>query len=412
MTRTVQIRPGAWLLGLLCLTSFASVWAEGVAVDLPAPPVGQAQAGPQWIRVAVVQNQPQVDLTVQGRFKILAPQSSSPLREGSRLGKVAVRGTAQGIQVGQDLFPLGGVWVEPARDAAIHVNGQRLRGTIEIIRQHDLTLLVVNHVDLEDYLRSVVSKEAPPYWPSEALKALAIAARTYALFQRVSKTAVPFDVSADVLSQVYGGKTAERGRPSRAVRETKGLVLTYHGQVFPAFYHSTCGGRTENGSAMGPFDLPPLRGGISCSYCAASPFYRWERRLTKADLAWAVKAHGYGSIWPVEDMQVAERTPNGRVTKVFMRGGSRSLFMSGQDFRAMLGFERLRSTAFAIGRDGDDFILRGYGWGHGVGLCQWGAAHLAQQGLLAKEILAFYYPDAELARLGEITVQPIMVLGR
>ena len=384
---------------------------------------GATPADPQWIRIAIARNQPQVDLAIQGPFRIIALQTparlpsdgaggADPLREGPHLPRVAVRAHPNGIQVGEQLFPSVGVRVEPSQDAAITLNGQRLRGTIDILRQANLTLLVINYVGLEEYLQGVVSKEAPYYWPIEALRAIAIAARTYTLFQRLTKASVDYDVTGDVLSQVYGGKAGERWRTSRAVKSTKGLIMLSDGKVFPAFYHSTCGGLTERGSVMGSFEgVEPLRGGIVCPYCAASPFYRWTQRLTKADVSWAVKQQGRGSLWPVEDLTVVERTPTGRAARVQIRGAQRSLILTGYDFRQLLGFERIRSTAFSIVPQDDAFVIEGRGWGHGVGLCQWGSAELARRGLTAQEILAVYYPRTELVRIGESVVMPIVVEG-
>ncbi|MBI3087495.1 MAG: SpoIID/LytB domain-containing protein [Candidatus Omnitrophica bacterium] len=372
-----------------------------------APVAAEPALEPAWIRVAVVQNQPEIDLAVHGAFRITALMDNDALREGSRLQKTAIRADRQGILVGKQLLPLGGVRVEPARDATIDLNGRRLRGTLDILKQADQTLLVINHVELEDYLRGVLSREVPFYWPAEALQALAIAARTYALFQRLTNAAVDYDVTGDMLSQVYGGKSAERGSTTRAVRRTEGLVLVFDGRVFPTFYHSTCGGLTEDAAVMGPFNLAPLKGGAACSFCVASPFYRWQRTLSNEDAAWAVKQSGRGSVWPVEDLRVASYSPTGRVEKVRIRGGGRSLDLSGYEFRQLLGFERIRSTAFAVIRDGGQFILQGRGWGHGVGLCQWGTAELARRGLSAREILAYYYPGATLVRIGEIPLQAI-----
>jgi stage II sporulation protein D len=393
---------------LSCLP--ARAWTETGTVDLPAS-LSSAQAGPLWIRVAVVRQQQQIDLAVHGRFRIVSRMTAESLREGERLRKVAVRATPEGIVLGTDMLPQGGVRIEPARDATINLNGQRLRGALEILQQQDATLLVVNHVDLEDYLRGVLSKEAPHDWPLEALKAIGIAARTYALFQRLSKSTVEYDVTGDVLSQVYGGKTAERGKTSRAVRTTEGLILVYQNKIFPTFYHSTCGGVTEHASVMGPFNLEPLAGRIACSLCVESPFYRWRQVLTKADVAWAVKQQGRGSLWPVEDIEIATYSPTGRIAQLRIRGATRSLLLSGYEFRQLFGFERLRSTAFAIVREDDAFVLQGRGWGHGVGLCQWGARELARRGFFAHEILAFYYPNARLARLGELTLEPILIQG-
>lgn len=398
MTSALRVT-GALVIGMACGGTRA--WAE-----LP----NQPQVDPQRIRVAIAQQAPQIDVAVNGRFRILALRpnegTAGALREGNRLRTLSIRAEQGGIAIGEEVVPVGGLLLEPGRGATVTLNGQRLRGALEILRQQDVTLLVINHVELEDYLRGVLSKEAPHQWPMEALKALAIVARTYAVFQRLSKDSPTHDVSSDVMSQVYGGKNAERSRTSRAVHQTAGLILTYQDQIFPTYYHSTCGGKTEHGSAMGPFDLQPLRGGVSCSFCAESPFFRWQRRLSKADLAWAVTKAGRGSIWPVEDLRIVKYTPNGRVASLQIVG-TRTVELSGSEFRRMLGFSELRSTQFAVVPDGDGFILQGRGWGHGVGLCQWGTAELARRGLSAAEILAFYYPGSTMARLGERPVQLI-----
>ncbi len=389
-------------LGGMPREAFAATDSVGLSTNAP------------WIRVAVARNQPQVDLAVHGQFRILALQTADVLREGSHLPRVEVRASPDGILLGEERLASSGLRVEPSRDATISLNGHRLRGALEIVRQKDASptggyhLLVVNHVALEDYLQGVLSKEAPYYWPSEALRAIAIAARTYALFQRLSKTAVEYDVTSDVLSQVYGGKTGEKWRTNRVVKDTAGLILTYQGKVFPAFYHSTCGGMTEDATVMGPFDLAPLKGGRLCDFCRESPFYRWQRTVTAADLAWAVKQQRGSSIWPVTDLEIASHTSTGRIAQVRIRGAT-TLVLSGYELRQLLGFATIRSTALTIGRESEAFVLRGRGWGHGVGLCQWGTAHLARRGLRAHEILSFYYPQADLVRLGEMPLQAIPV---
>jgi stage II sporulation protein D len=405
---TTRRRLWGWLAAL-AVAALVGPGDRAAAADAEAAPLPATEAG--WhtrIRVAVSQRTPEIDLSVAGRYAVVGPHTDATVLEGRRLRQTAVKATREGILLGEELLPLSAIRIEPARDATIHVNGQRLRGTVEIRRDADQNLLVINHIDLEDYLKGVLSKEAPHYWPMEALKALAIAARTYALFQRITKGDVEYDVSSDVLSQVYGGKTAEKDSTSRAVKETRGQILTYQGRVFPTFYHSTCGGRTEHGSAMGPFDLEPLQGGVVCTFCEASPFYRWQRRWTLADVAWAVKKHGRGALSPVRRVQVAQRTMMGRVAKVRIQG-RKTLTLTGHEFRQLFGFDELRSTAFTILPWPDGIVVSGQGWGHGVGLCQWGTAELARRELSAEEILAFYYPHANLVSLEEITVEPIPI---
>jgi stage II sporulation protein D len=303
--------------------------------------------------------------------------------------------------LGSTVLPASRIRVKTERSADIGVNGRHLHGTLEIIRQQNHSLLVINYVSLEDYLRGVLSKEAPDYWPSEALRAIAIIARTYAVYQRLTKAELDYDVTADVMSQDYGGKSAEKAATSLAVDQTRGLILTYRGEVFPTFYHSTCGGRTEDARVMGEYHIPPLRGGVVCHFCSGSPFYAWKRRVMRADLGWALRKSPYGAVGAVQALRVVKRTPFSRVEQLEIIGSQRTVRLSGYDFRALLGFDRIRSPLFTVEDAGDAFVLDGHGWGHGVGLCQWGAAELARRGMLAPEILGLYYPGAGLARLEE-----------
>jgi len=371
-----------------------------------APPT-VAQPSAEWIRVAVVRADPEVDLQIYGRFTMRALHTGEALQEGRRLSQVSVRAVPEGIALGEEIFPVVGVRIEPESSATIRLNGKRLRGTVEIVRRADLKLLVVNQVALEDYLRGVLSKEAPDYWPLEALKAIAIAARTYGVYQRFLKEVGDYDVTGDIMSQDYGGKTAEKAATTRAVKATAGWILLYRGDLFPTFYHSTCGGRTEHARVMGRFDLEPLRGGVACSLCTASPFFSWQRRLTTADVNWALHKSAHGSVGAVQDVRVGPRTQSGRAEQIAIIGSRRTLKLSGYEFRALFGFESIRSTFLMITPVPDGFVVEGHGWGHGVGLCQWGAAELARRGFSAPEILAFYYPGAELVHLRELTQRPV-----
>ena len=370
-----------------------------------------AQPNPEWIRVAVVKEDPKVDLQIHGRFKIFALHTNDPIHEGRRLPSITVKAVPEGIALGEEVLPYFGVRIVPASDAAISLNGKRLRGAIEIVRQKNLKLLVVNHVELEDYLRGVLSKEAPDYWPAEALKAIAIAARTYALYQRFTKELGDYDVTGDVMSQDYGGKTAERASTTRAVKATDGWILMYNGQLFPSFYYSTCGGRTEHGRVMGKFDLEPLRGSVACNFCSASPFFQWQRRLTKADVNWALYKSPHGSIGTIRNVAVTKRTDSGRAEEITISGSLKALRLNGYEFRSLFGFDRIRSAFFSVAPDPEGFIIDGHGWGHGVGLCQWGAAELARRGLSAPEILAYYYRGAQLVHVKSPSPQPIVVMG-
>ncbi len=389
----------------------ASVMRRVVAclLALAAGPVSvAAQPNPESIRVAVVRDGPEVLVEVHGRWTMSDAQSGQPLQEGRRLRQTAVRAGDGGLRFGDEVLPVAGVRLEPGREASIDVNGSRLRGRLEIVRQDDGRLLVINHVALEDYLRGVLSKEAPDYWPEEALKAIAVAARTYAVYQRFTKEQQAYDVSGDVMSQDYGGHAAEKDATDRAVAATAGWIVLEGSRLFPTFYHSTCGGRTEHGLAMGTFEVRPLRGNIECTFCQASPFFSWQRRLTRADVNWALRQSRFGPVGPVRGMRVVKRTPSGRAEQIAIIG-DRTLTLSGYEFRSVFGFETIRSPLLTIVPLADAFVVQGHGWGHGVGLCQWGAAELARRGWTAAQILAYYYPGATLADIARLTTEPIDV---
>lgn len=382
------------------------------ALVMLLPSAGWAQPpNTDLIRVAVAQDRDEVELEVDGRFVLSGLASGSPLDQGRRLKPIAVRAVPQGLALGARTLPLRGVRVEAAEGATVRLNGSQFHGLLEIHRQDGQKLLVINHLSLEAYLRGVLSKEAPDYWPPEALKAIAIAARTYAIYQRYSKAEQDFDVTGDVMSQDYGGKSTEKAATSQAVKETAGWILLYHNALFPSFYHSTCGGMTENGRVMGTgYDIEPLRGGVRCSFCTASPFSAWRQRLTRADVNWALKKSRHGTVGAVRDLQVARRSSSGRAEQIAVVGEARTLLLSAYEFRKLFGFDRIRSPLFSVLREGEDFVVDGHGWGHGVGLCQWGAAELARRGVSAPEILAYYYPGAELVPVAELERRPITVI--
>jgi len=164
----------------------------------------------------------------------------------------------------------------PRTDGNLTVNGRRYRGSI-LVRSGTDRIEVINTVNAEGYLAGVVGAEMPPGWPKEALKAQAIAARTYVVYEicRRGKKAA-YDVVDSTASQVYRGVKAETDRTIEAVRNTTGQILTYRGKVVKAYYHSTCGGHTASaGSVWGGHNIPPLAG-VACDYCRDSKKYKWN----------------------------------------------------------------------------------------------------------------------------------------
>lgn len=270
-------------------------------------------------------------------------------------------------------------------DAGIHAGSLRVRGDV-VVRLYKSGLQLINVIPLEDYLMAVLGSEMPSSFPPEALKAQAVAARTYALQKKLEGYSQPFHLGSSVLSQVYGGLSREDPRTREAVEATRGEVLTFELQPIEAYFHSSCGGRTETGAAALGRNLPYLAS-VSCP-CAKLPQSKWELTLPSSE-ARAL----FGS--DVKKVQVAARSATGRAVRV--TAGSRTL--DAVSFRQKVGYSRLKSLSFEVEGQKGGFHIVGHGFGHGAGLCQWGAKIYADQGWDYREILSHYYPGAELQRI-------------
>lgn len=279
----------------------------------------------------------------------------------------------------------------------IRVQGREYRGIIEVRANRHGLLLVINDLDIEDYLIGVVAEELPHDWEIEAIKAQAVAARTYAIYQKRSSGSRPYHITATVNAQVYGGRLSERESTTRAVRETHGVVLMYKGRPIPAFYHSSCGGQTEDASQLWNIDAPYLKG-VDCSCQEISKYGAWERRFNIKDIVSALGRLGIKAR-DISSIKIGHITKAGRVKDLYIRHGDRITAVSAERFRAALGYGAIPSVFFEVSFLNGELVLSGRGMGHGVGLCQWGAREMAQKGHDFLSILRHYYPGTEPARL-------------
>jgi stage II sporulation protein D (peptidoglycan lytic transglycosylase) len=260
-------------------------------------------------------------------------------------------------------------------------------------------LAVVNVLSLEDYLVGVLRAETSDRWPGETLRAQAIAARTYAAYHRALNGAKPYHVVASTTHQMYTGVVPPSSPLWAAVRDTAGRVLLWGGELFPAFYHSASGGYTEDPrTVFGTRNMPALRA-IRDEYSMAAPYFYWSLDLRLTDLAEILRRNGQ-EVGSVTAIEVAERTASLRVGTLRIRGTRGSVQLRGNDFRRMVGYEIIRSTLFAVALDSGLARFSGRGYGHGVGMSQWGAKGMAEQGYTAEKILEYYYPGTTLGSLG------------
>ena len=256
-------------------------------------------------------------------------------------------------------------------------------------------LLAVAVVPVEAYVAAVLSREAPQRFHPEALAAQAVIVRTYAVGYAAKPRDPAYDVAGTVEDQVFEGTGGVAAVFREAADRTRGMVARYRGELARTVYHSTCGGRTEDaGSAWGK-EIPYLRA-IFCDDCADSPVYRWEYRMPEAEARRVAKALG---VPPGKDLRIAVmgRTPTGRASRLRISAGGVVREVQAAEFRKTAGYANVRSLKMEIAPVTGGWRIAGEGWGHGVGLCQFGANGMARRGAGFREILARYYPGTELA---------------
>ncbi len=376
------------------ITNFLTFVLMGLAcaAGICAP---DAWASERTIRVAIFNDVESFEITVRGKFQISSLRTDQMLWEAKGISKAKVTAIEGGVRIGEHFFPDERLSIIPKREAAIFIQNRRFRGKIDIIKKTNQRMDVINAVDLEEYVQGVLYHEVSNRWPLEALKAQAVATRTYALFRISTNAGKDYDVTSDIYSQVYGGRTSERYRTNVAAKRTKGLVMTYQGKILPAYFHAACGGFTEDVSELWEQDLFPLKG-VPCHYCKSSPHYSWKRNFRLKDIQDKLSAHGY-DLGLIKEISAIERNITGRIRKlkITARDGKED-FITGKEFRNIIGPNIVKSTNFTIEMKGYYLDLIGYGWGHGVGMCQWGAYEMARKRKTFEEILDYYYPGLDI----------------
>jgi len=271
------------------------------------------------------------------------------------------------------------------------------KGSIEISAKRG-SILLVNVVGLEDYVRGVLPEEMPASYPLEALKAQAVAARTYALANRGKRKSEGYDLCDTNMCQHYGGASAEKARCSQAIEETRGIVLLYGGRPAQVMYSTDCGGATQ--------DCSEARPGVSIPYlCCVKeppdiPHSEWEIKTTLRELESKLTAAGVKQAQGLIAIRVSSVGPSGRIVELEITGNLGTSALGGHKLRSALGSHTLRSTLCTIEVANDGSVtIKGKGWGHGHGLCQVGSRALAQppHDYTFEQILRHYFPGTQLS---------------
>ena len=297
------------------------------------------------------------------------------------------------------------------KDGRIVVNGRAYRGGLEI-RKIDGNLWVINVVDFESYVKGVVPCEIGGISERqlEAAKAQAVAARTYALAHVGQYAELGFDLYATVQDQVYKGLSCERELTSRAVESTAGEVLLYRNQPVEAKYHSTCGGRTADFSDAWSGNGPPYLRSVNCRYCKNSPHYEWTKKMSKKEFF----AHLRNRLRKINinvtadelihSFKLKRNRRSKRVTHFILVTSKNEYTIPTYRLRTLFGQPGdpgglLKSTYVYIKTKSDEVIIEGRGFGHGVGMCQFGALEMASQGKNYRQILYHYYRGTRIRKM-------------
>jgi len=301
------------------------------------------------------------------------------------------------------------------------IDGQGFRGDLLLSVSADAnSITAINHVPVESYLLGVVGVEIHSYWEPEAIKAQAVAARTYCLaVQNRFGSGRSWDVTRTQANQVYNGLAAENSRIRQAVLATTGQVLIApqsdgHEAIFPTYYSSSCGGHTEDSQSVFGRDAVSMTG-VACPWCkdiARHKDFFWTSVFYPMETVSALLMTRYPSLERLErivEVEVVRTGYSGRITSVQLIGANgKKDSLRGEDFRLSLDSSgrRLKSALVTMTKtNGGLRFENGLGFGHGVGLCQCGAQGMARQGHSYRDILSFYYPGSRLVTI-ETTVAP------
>jgi stage II sporulation protein D len=315
--------------------------------------------------------------TMENGHEKVALRGTGPWQVGAAGGVLALNGRTTGSPV-MSLRPAQGIF-QFAETA--------YRGSLLMEVRPDGQVAASNSIPPEDYLRSVVGSEMYARWPMNALMAQAVAARTFLLYSSAAKGRL------SLVDMAYKGAAAESPETDLAVELTRDIVMTYNGRLFPAYFSSTCGGYTCPGEKVFGPSASAVFHGVPCDWCRESANYQWQVRIPAARIAQALADR---SITQVDAIEPQGTGADGYASSILVNG---QVSVDAGAFRLAVGAGDLKSLRFTVQRDGADFVFTGGGYGHGVGLCQWGARGQAKAGRDWEEILHYYYFGVELQQM-------------
>jgi stage II sporulation protein D len=404
-----------------------------------------AQDGPALVRIGLAQAQAELCFDLSAGGYLLDLGQGTPAQLAPPGDQLVVSALDDGIFLNN--LPIGPGPLVIVPDAGLlGWNNRSYRGEF-LITASGGRLNLINRLPVEDYLRGVVPREVYPSWPLASLKAQAVAARTYTVASLGRHGAEGFDLCATTHCQAYGGATVEHPNTDRAVAETAGQILTYNGKAISAFFHDSSGGLTADPAKVWTVSLPYLKEVYDWDF--NTPHAQWTRSFTWPELQ-AIAARSYPQLGTLIQLRPVEFGKDGRVLKLAVKGTLGEQTLSGEQFRYQTGIPSTNikiavvygpEPAIALWwvhgavfpeaivrspeipgfgaevlsppwdlpdpwewlRDKEPqlVVVKGSGWGHGVGLSQWGAKGMADRGYNERQILEYFYPGATITALGQ-----------
>ncbi len=333
-------------------------------------------------------------LILRTDYRVVVSSKTRMRIRNQRTGDVVFDGVNKQFRITPDMVvdPL----IIESWNSFIHVNNRPYRSLIQV---HNIMgkLNVINTLKIDEYLCSVVPSEIPASWPEEALMAQAIASRTYTYYHLLNKNQKNiFDLDCSTNFQVYRGVISEKESTTIAVKKTTGDVLMYKYKPILAYFHSTCGGRTSDDRQVWQGDDKVYLNSVKCNYCRQSPNYSWKVDLSLYAIKNSLKKK-YQRTGKIS--KISFKRINDRVVSVTVIHSNGKIEMTGNEFRLLFPVKTIRSMYFKATQNRNGLTLTGHGWGHGVGLCQWGAKGLAEKGASHRYILNYYYKGARIQEI-------------
>lgn len=279
------------------------------------------------------------------------------------------------------------------------VNNKIYRGTITINFASGKTN-IINELKFEDYLKGILPKEAVVSWNTEALKTQAVISRTYAAKNIGRHAKEGFDICSTVHCQVYGGGSCENKKCNQAVHDTKGEVVLYKNELAQTLFHAACGGHTDNPKYVwGWKQTPEYLEGRKDKYCKGNPHSSWTSELDESFIRQKLIAAGY-KIGTIKKISYSGKTTGKAAKEVIVSHSKGKLKLNAYTFRLSVDAFKVKSTMFSsIKKSKNKFVFSGKGWGHKVGLCQWGAKAMGDKKFSYKKILDYYYPGTNIGKI-------------